>query len=385
MRTIAFASALAAVVSFAFAASNCDGDIRITQSRQMIDCEEIGGNLIVDSALAGELVIDGPKQLKKDLIIRNNSQLTSVSSDSINSILGTLELFDLSMLSSFKMESLTQVKNVKFVKLPLLDGLTLGTEGVTRSETIVIYDTFFKNVDKFNIVKAKSIDISNNGRLARFKSSLVNVTSLQLTNNNNNMKVMLSNLTLAGDMQFRNVKTVDAPLLSSVGSIKIEDSPQLLSVSANNLTLVQNSLTFNRNMKLGNLSFQALENIKGDMTIQNNTKFKAIDGFPKLKAVGAILLSGSFERVNLPSLDDVRGSARVYSSTDISTFCDFFRKLKSKGSIRGVEKCSSNVKNINEDGSGQSGSNTEKDAAGIFHVNVALLSLALLAGFVQML
>lgn len=193
------------------------------------------------------------------------------------------------------MTSLTSVKSLKLNNLPQLGGLTLGTEGVTKANEIIIADTFISDLSGLNIAEADTIDISNNAKLTMFNSVLVNVTkTLKLSNNGNNMQVNMSSLEKAGDVQFRQVKSFDAPILSEVESIKFNDSPELLSVSANNLTEISASLTFINNKKLNKLSFKQLKTIKGDMTIQNNTALEKLDGFPKVAAVGNILLRGSF-------------------------------------------------------------------------------------------
>lgn len=208
-----------------------------------------------------------------------------------------MRLEGLQLLSSLNMQSLKSVNNLQLINLPQLSGLTFGTSGVTKSSSITITDTFINDLSGLNIATADTIDISNNAKLTTFNSDLVNVTkSLKLTNNGNTMQVNMSRLETAGDVQFRQVKSFDAPALSMVESIKFNDSPELLTVSANNLTDISASLTFINNKKLSNVSFNALTTIKGDMTIQNNTALAAIEGFPKLKTVGNILLGGSFEK-----------------------------------------------------------------------------------------
>ncbi|PHH88950.1 hypothetical protein CDD83_6857 [Cordyceps sp. RAO-2017] len=389
MHSVAILSALAAIgTSLVSGATTCSQEIHITEPTPVIDCDVVDANVIVDENVNGMLSIEGPKQLKKDFIIRNATKLLGVSSSSVNSVGGRLILDGCQLLSSFNMQSLTSVNILQFVNLPQLSAMTLGTEGVTKASSIIITDTFISNLTGLNFAQATTIEISNNAKLTTFTSVLVNVTkSLKLTNNGNNMQVSMPNLELAGDVQFRQVKSFDAPVLSKAESIKFNDSPELLSVSANNLTEISASLTFINNRKLSKLQFKALKTIKGDMTVQNNTALKEIDGFPKLESVGNILLRGVFEDVNLPSLKDVKGSATATSTTDISNFCGRFDKLKSDGNIRGKMSCTSNNKNANEgDGSGgQSNSDKEKDAAGIVNVNTALLGLALFAAVAQLL
>jgi hypothetical protein len=268
----------------------------ITQPTPVIDCDIIDGDVIVDGAVSGSLSIEGPKQLTGDFIVINAHKLIGVSSSSINSVGGTMRLEDLQLLSTLNMQSLKSVSDLQLINLPQLSDLVFGTSGVTKSRSITVTDTFISDLSGLNIASADTIKISNNAILTRFNSDLVDVIkSLELTNNGNNMQVNMSRLKSAGDIQFRQVKSFDAPILTEVESIKFNDSPELLTVSANSLTTISGSLTFINNNKMSSLSFEALEIIKGDMTIRNNRVLKAIEGFPKLAAVDNILLNGVFE------------------------------------------------------------------------------------------
>ncbi|PHH61753.1 hypothetical protein CDD81_8000 [Ophiocordyceps australis] len=384
-----FSAFLAIGATLVSGATTCTEDIRVSEPTPKIDCDVVDASILVDENVSGSLSIEGPKQIKKDFIVSNATKLISISSSSINSIGGTLRLDNLQLLSSFKMQSLKSVDTLILINLPQLSSLTFGTSGVTKCRVIQIQDTFLTELNGLNIAFAEKIDIANNAKLTMINSEIVNITeSLKVTNNGNNMQVNMSRLQFAGDVQFRQVKSFDAPVLTEVESIKFNDSPELLTVSAKNLSTISASLTFINNRKLGNLSFDALKTIKGDMTIQNNTALKSIEGFPELETVGNILLRGNFETVKLPSLKDVKGSVTVTSTSDISGFCKFFDDSKSRGDIRGKESCTSNNKNANEDGGNGGESNGDKDkadAAGIVSVNLALLGLAALACIAQML
>ncbi|PHH80656.1 hypothetical protein CDD82_1584 [Ophiocordyceps australis] len=383
-----FSAFLAIGTTLVSGATTCTNDIRISEPTPKIDCDVVNADIIVDENVSGNLVIDGPKQIG-GLKVSNCTKLIGIASSSINSIGGTLLLEGLQLLSKFDMQSLKSVNNLMFINLPQLSSFTFGTAGVTKCRVIQIQDTFLTELNGLNIASADKIDIANNAKLTMFNSEIVNITeSLKVTNNGNNMQVNMSRLQFAGDIQFRQIKSFDAPALTEVESIKFNDSPELLTVSAKNLSTISASLTCINNMKLANLSFDNLETIKGDMTIQNNTALKSIEGFPKLSSVGNILLRGNFEKVKLDELKDVKGSATATSTTDISDFCNFFDDSKSKGNIRGKESCTSNNKNANEDGGNGGQSNGDKDkadAAGIVSVNLTLLGLAALAYIAQML
>ncbi|RCI09246.1 hypothetical protein L249_1530, partial [Ophiocordyceps polyrhachis-furcata BCC 54312] len=298
MRSVTILSAIVAIGSRAVsAATTCSEEIRITEPTPVIPCDVVDANLIVDENVAGSLSIEGPKQLRKDFIVSNATKLISISSSSINAVGGSLRLEGLQLLSSCNLQSLTSVVDMFLLNLPQLNGLTLGTEGVTKARRISIDDTFISDLTGLNIATADIIEISNNPKLTTFDSPLVNVTkSLKLTNNGNNMQVNMSSLQTCGEIQFRQVKSFDAPVLSRAESIKFNDSPELLSVSCSNLTEIAASLTLINNKKLNRLSFPLLKTIKGDMTIQNNTALQQVDGFPKVESVGNILLRGNFRK-----------------------------------------------------------------------------------------
>ncbi|KAG5927410.1 hypothetical protein E4U42_002282 [Claviceps africana] len=392
MHSVSLFSAVLAVAGLASAQTPCKKDIRISEPTPIIDCDVIEGNIEVDQKVAGSLQIEGPKQIKGDLIINNATQLISISSSSINSIGGTLRLQGLQLLSNFEMQSLKSVDKLELINLNLLSALTLGTSGVTKAASIRIQDTFISDLSGLNVATADNITIANNSRLKSFVAKLENVTyTLSVVGNADSMKVQLANLKHAGELDFRSIQSFDASSLETAGRVSFQESPELLSVSANNLTSIKNSLTLNNNKKLANISFTALKTIGGDMTILNNTALMKINKFPQLKTIGSVLLAGSFNTVEIPKLDDISGSVTVTSTTDISEFCGFFDGLKTKGLIRGKESCTSNNTKANEGGSGgtsggkKSGGSDDDSAATSISVSSVLLGLAFIASFAQLL
>lgn len=293
--------------SFLAGASTCTKDILVSEPTPVIDCDVVDADINIDEKLAGSLSIEGPKQIKGNLNITGATKLISISSSSITSIGGIMTAEGLTLLSRLELTSLKQVDTIRLIGLPQLNGLTFGTSGVTKAANIKVTDTFISDLSGLNVATADTIDISNNGKLITFNSDLVNVTkSLKLVDNGNDMQVNMSRLQTACEIEFRKVKTFDARLLSEVCSIKFNDSPELLTVSANNLTSISASLTFINNKKLANVSFESLKTIKGDMTIVNNTALKAIDGFPELTAVGNIQVGGNMERLVDPEHPKIR-------------------------------------------------------------------------------
>lgn len=390
----------AAILAFGAAtvsAATCTKDITITEPTQVISCDVVDADITVDSDLAGDVVINGPKQIKGDFIVNNASGLISLTSTTINSITGEFQLQNLELLSTLEMASLKSVGEISMIKLPQLSSLNFGTEGVTKMTSIRITDTFISDLSGLSVATVENFQIDNNKRMTTFDSDLVNITGQLIINNNgNNMDITMDKLELAAEIQISNVKSFSVPALTKItASIKFDKNPEFKTFNAPNVTEITNDVSFINNKKLTNVSMPLLEKIQGGFTIQNNTAMTTIDGFPLLESVsGAIILRGNFEKVELPSLNDVKGAVTVSSTTDISDFCDFFDELEKSEAIQGSMTCTSNNKKANEGSDGgestrgnssSSDSSDSADGAGVNGVSMTLLALAGVAALVQLL
>lgn len=394
MHSVKVFSAILALGATAVSASTCTSDVKVTEATPSISCDVVDGDVIVDSDVAGDLVFNGVKQIKGDLIVNNASGIVSISSTSINSISGNFTLENLEFLSRLEMSSLKSVGSISLIKLTQLDNLNFGTEGVTKVTSIQVTDTFISDLSGLSVATVENFRIDNNRKMTSFRSDLVNITGqLIISSNGNNMEIEMNQLELASEIQISNVKSFTAPKLEKVSqSIKFDNNRELTSFVATNLTEIGDDLSFLNNKKLSNISMPALETVSGGFTIQNNTAMDAVEGFDELATVsGGIILRGDFEKVELPSLKDVKGSVTVTSTTDISDFCQFFDDLESDGAIQGGTECTSNNQKANEGGdegeasrSGSDGGDDEEDAAGIVSVNMALLGLAGVAAVAQL-
>jgi hypothetical protein len=99
-------------------------------------------------------------------------------------------------------------------------------------------------------------------------------------------------------------------------------------MSADALTSVGGSLILVDNNELGKISMQKLSLVGGAFSIGNNTHLLTIDGFPALQQVkGSIELSGAFDKIDIPVLQDVRGGMRL-QTTSRSFQCSEVDKLR---------------------------------------------------------
>lgn len=110
------------------------------------------------------------------------------------------------------------------------------------------------------------------------------------------------------------------------------------------MTQIGGTLTVTDNKQLQNLSVPEIQILGGALSLGNNTQLSHVD-LPKLQQVdGTVDITGSFEKIDLPSLVDVRGGFNVQTSSNTFS-CEDVNKLKG-GVTKGHEfTCKSNVPN----------------------------------------
>lgn len=279
-------------------AATCTKAITITQPTPTFDCDVIDAIVTVDESVEGNLVINGPKQLKQDFIVSNATKLLSLSSTTINAIGGKFQLQNLEFLATLEMGALRTLNQIEFIKLTQLSKINFGANGVTKVNSIRITDTFISDLSGLSVAAVENFQINDNSKLNKFDSDLVNITGQLIINNNgNNMEINMPKLEYAAEIQISDVKSFNVPALAEVSeSIKL-DSTELESFSANNLTKVTNDVSFINNKNLANISMPLLESIGGGLSIKNNTALETIDGFPLVETVsGGIDLYGDFNK-----------------------------------------------------------------------------------------
>lgn len=266
------------------------------------DCDVVDAKITVEDSVAGNLLLDGPRTIKGDLIINNATNLLAIQSNTIRSIEGKFALVGLNSLNSITMDSLRTINNLQMEKLPALRDLTFGSEGVTEASEVQVTDTFLSSLSGLKLATVETLRIDNNDRLTRFDSDLVNVTDTLIINNNGrDMEISMLQLETASEVQIANVKAFRVPLLSNLSaSLKFDQCDELESFIAPNLTKITDALAFINNKKLSNISFPLLTEIGGDLRIVNNTDLETIDGFPKFQAAASINFGGNFKEYVTP-------------------------------------------------------------------------------------
>lgn len=355
-------------------------------------CETITHDLVIATSAGPTIDISGKlTEIEGDLIVKNNGLIQSLSSDSLQTVGGAFALNNATSLTSLVFPVLGEVGSINWSTLTSLQEPTFGNPGITKAESVTVVDTFVSNLDGINVQDVTDMNINNNRRLSKFSTSIKTLSNALYVNDNAlNMTMEMPNLEWIANMTIANVSTFSVPSLKYVnGSMRFGSNYFTEFLAANLTEIHDGDLSFVSNPQLTNVSIPQLERVGGGVTIANNTELTKIDGLASLAKVGgAIKMRGSFDEIDLPSLDDVVGAAEFVSTEDITDSCDTLMKL-SGGVIQGkVTECKGLVASANNDtsdaGDGSSGGDdTDDSAASLPSASMStVFTLAALGGLV---
>lgn len=391
---------LAAVGSVAAQTSTCGSKNPTTINSQadatgLASCTTFNGDIVIGEQTDTKIDLTGVRRIKGDLTVLNNAGITTLSSSDLATIDGTLQLQNLTLLTSLTLPALSTVDTVLFQSLPALASLTIGPPGITKAKSVTITDTFLASLAGINVQDVETLDINNNRRLNDFSTSIRTVSKvLKISANNKNMTLSMPDLAWAANLEIANVTTFNIPALSAVNGSARFDFNYFKTFSAPNLTKTEDGdISFVGNPELSEINLSSLVSIGGGLLIANNTALDSVKSFQKLKTVGgALKMRGNFTNIEFPSLNDVKGAFDISSTTDIQADCDEFKKLSRTGGggqIQGTFKCESDNENANSDtGTGTSAGGNgsgKKDAAAGLVINTALLAVSAFAGISMLL
>lgn len=376
-----------AVAAFA-SADSCDSDASIQSDddvSQYSSCSTIKGDVTVGTSVTS-LEMDSVEQITGSLKINGAAGLTSISMPKLQSIEGDFTLTGLTVLSTLSCPQLKSVGNLDFTTLPALQSLQFTSE-ITMASSVTISDTLLGALTGINVQTVKTFDINNNKYLKSVDVQLANVSdSITIASNSKDLNASFPNLIWANNVTVRDAGGVMFPSLASLNNSISFVNNTFEEASFPNLTTVGQSFAFVSCTKLTNVSAPELTKVGGTFQFANNTKFTNLTDFGKLASVGgSIDLSGVFEDVELPSLDDVRGGTNV-QSTETLDGCDSLKKLHDSGDIKGDFTCEGKLSTANSKdggastsgGSGSSNSSSSSKKSGSERSSGASLSVAAL-------
>jgi hypothetical protein len=258
-------------------------------------CTTIKGGIAIDKSASGSLTFSGIEQVTGDFTALSATNVTSITASNLGSVSGKLDLEGIILLTTLRMDNLTNVGSIILEALPNLQALTF-TKGVNKVGSLSVTNTGLTSLQGINVTQCGQFDLTANNALTQVDvNSLTNLTGL-LTLSNNSPKLNVSFPQLVGgvNMTFRNIGAVSVPSLESLSGQLALVSTSVDSFSAPNLTHA-GDLSIDENNSLTKVSFPQLTSLSGGLLISNNSKLDNITGFPKLQTVtGAVDITGNF-------------------------------------------------------------------------------------------
>jgi len=383
-----------ALVGFASAATSTSTASGCSQPTLTIDsqaaassiasCTTFTGDIVVDPSVGATLALDGIQQLTGSLTVNGATNMTTLSAADMNAISGTMMLNDLTVLSSLQFPVLKSIGTINWVTLPALQSLTFS-DTVDQCDSVTISDTQLSSLEGIDLNTVQQFIISENRFLKTINTRVANITgSLDIGSNGEDLAVEFPNLLWAGNMTFRNTSSVTMQSLANVTGFLFFGENFFSGLSAPNLTLVEDVLTFVANPSLSNISLNALTTV-GGLEIANNTDLIDITGFTSLKTVtGALDVTGNYTDAPFAALTRVDGAFHMVSSGNFS--CAHFETIQSQDFL-GTYTCTPTSNNVQSgtgtgSSSGSSSSGTKKGAAGQLDIPT---SFGLVGGLLAML
>lgn len=287
------------------------------------------------------------------------------------------DLEELQIMSSLQMPYFNAVNQIRWIALPALQSLNFA-QGVTQANQIYISNTGLTDLKGIELTAVGSMDVNNNQYLKTINvNNLKNVTSaLAFSANGPNLEINFPNLGTAANLTFRNVSSISMPSLSTVGGSMGFYSNYFTEFSAPNLTSTGNTIAFVDSPSLSDVEFPMLQTVGGGLLLANNSELSGINGFPELSTInGDINFYGTFSSVSFNSLQDVKGAASVYTSSNNATICTLFQAAKKGQAIKGKLTCETSSSNTAGNGSSSSGGSSSSNKNGATDMSAPITGL----------
>ncbi|KAG0187963.1 hypothetical protein DFQ28_005622 [Apophysomyces sp. BC1034] len=321
-----------------YVAAGCIGDLKAGSQSELDSiksCMTYKGTITIENTGATDLKLDGIELLEGDLVISDNSALTRFTLPALEAVNGVVKFQNNKLLNTLDMRKLAGLRSFEISVHPALNLLSFPT-GLSQAERFMVTDTTVTQINGLKLSSIGDMVISNNiylkslavGNLTQLKGSLT------VTANSQALNLDFSSLLALNDGSFRNLAGIDFSSLSRISGDISFISNTFSSLSLPKLSDVAGTLTLSNNMQLSNLSMPQLRHLGGALSLGGNHHLEVVDAFPSLEEVdGTLDLTGSFDDIQLPHLNDVRGGLNVQTSSN-RFLCDGMNKLKS-GVIKG--------------------------------------------------
>lgn len=244
--------------------------------------------------LAGSIAINGPEVIVGSLIA-NNSQLTSISSNTLREVNATFYLRNLTQLRNVSFPQLTRVTWM-FLSNLTADGLDIQFDaGIQQATNISVLDTSLRDLTGFNIQVAEIIGFIDNHNLTSLSIPVSNLASaFVILGNNPALNVSLPNLAWSSNISIWNVSSVSMPLLNYVQGPLVVAYSNVTSADFPVLTSVV-EVAFGANPLMTRISLPKLSQVTGEGAFFFDTpRLDSVDLTSLSTVPGYLNVSGNF-------------------------------------------------------------------------------------------
>ncbi|KAI7002295.1 hypothetical protein KC366_g19313, partial [Hortaea werneckii] len=155
MSAIRYIAPALAALGHAAAQSSCSVSSTTTiqnggDASAIASCSTFSGSIAIATGVGGDINMDGIQKIEGSLEAKNVSQLTGLSSGTLEVITDSFTLNEVSLLSTLNFARLTDVSKVEWEGLPQLQGLSFTT-GLQMVESLSIQNTQLGSLDGINL------------------------------------------------------------------------------------------------------------------------------------------------------------------------------------------------------------------------------------------
>lgn len=341
----------------------CKKEENIIETRNQLhelqkQCKILLGSLVFDKVYNDNKIdLEGITQIQGHLVVRDNSKVSSIRADYLNTIGGDFVLSNLTGFSSIDTPALNFIENIDWQVVPIMGNLKFG-DNLQNVTSVTISDTSLTNLDFLSkLHNIEIFDVNNNRFLEYISSNLETITEqLRVHANADDLELAMPRLGKAHNISVRDSGSVRFPELREVSSsLELIDNT-FKELNFSKLQKVEGTIALFSNDELNRMDFNEVTGIGGGLMIVNNTELNEIDCFDQLRQIGgAIQFEGTFSNLSFPKLKLVKGSAYINSpkgTFDCSPWTSPTdgRSIVRGGKVQCISQGKKNTLKVDEDG-----------------------------------
>lgn len=264
-------------------------------------CSTLTGDVVIatNTGRDGEkadFVMNGPSEIKGSLIAKDANDLLSISSNTLQTITGSLMLENTQILTELNLTGLQSVDTVELSGLPNMQFFSL-LQTLEQVDTISIQNALISELEGFSMQSVNTLILANNPYLNSVNLQPYNVTgSLSVEANGADLDLSMPNVEIAQNLTFRNVSSLNIPRLTTVhGELGLYSNSISSLDGMPSVQSIDGGLVIYGNDALQNMSLTLLQSIGGGLRVVNNSALTTIDNLYGLTTItGDVEVSGEF-------------------------------------------------------------------------------------------